>query len=400
MILLLSTLTFAEPIQNDNNQNTNTTQEQNETTEKTSEKTEPKESETESETEEPKETNISEENIEAGTEQEKQTQEENIESVEVKPLTPEEILHNLYEQWLKIDEETHRMQVQQFLQTGHYVSAKQRLDFLSQFHDGYQVQYLWAFYYELIEELQISVEHFEQLRKKLDNEEKEELDDLQIEVLFRLGVIYDDMKQYEKAQDVFKNVQKMVRRNPVSKHLLHLLIGTSQIHQGRSWRGVRKISKSFPKIPLDESTWIQSRTRNALVLELIRRSEELKFAGVNKKDRKTMINKMGLLKDAEAQVVASIQLGEVEYVLESLIQIIDGYTRLYDEVLAAPAPKELTEQQKEDYKKQTKEQAVVLLKAAHNYASKGVSFAQQTQWDGDSLEEIQQRESALRQELE
>ena len=113
-----------------------------------------------------------------------------------------------------------------------------------------------------------------------------------------------------------------------------------------------------------------------------------------------MIEKMKLLKDAEAQVVASIQLGEVEYVIKSLLQIIDGYTRLYDEIVAAPAPKELTEEQKKDYKTETKEKAIVLLKAAYNYANKGVVFAQQAQWEGDSYDEILSRQNALKQELE
>ena len=351
-------------------------------------------------TEEPSDSDATENVEEEPAEDEEGTEDEE----ESKPpeLTPEERLQNLYQQWKKIDEEAHYKQVQKFLQTGNYASASERLLYLSKFHDGYNTQYFWAFYYELTEDLELSVELFEKLNKaiEMDEDKQDWKEELRIESLFRLGVIYDDLQQYDKAQDIFKSVRKEVKGDPVSKHLLQLLIGTSQIHEGKSWRGVRKIAKSFPKIPAEDGTWIQSRTRNALVFELIRRSEEKKFVGVNKKDRNTMIEKMKLLKDAEAQVVASIQLGEVEYVIKSLLQIIDGYTRLYDEIVAAPAPKELTEEQKQDYKTETKEKAIVLLKAAYNYANKGVVFAQQAQWEGESYEEIQSRQNALKQELE
>ena len=410
MLLLLTSLAFATLEPNSTSPDSQTTeqdatvQEEEVSKEETKEEQESTEEDT---TEEPSDSDpeATEDVEEAPAEGEEDTNEEGTEEEEEsKPpeLTPEERLQNLYQQWKKIDEEAHYKQVQKFLQTGNYASASERLLYLSKFHDGYNTQYFWAFYYELTEDLELSVELFEKLNKaiEIDEDKQDWKEELRIESLFRLGVIYDDLQQYDQAQDIFKIVRKEVKGDPTSKHLLQLLIGTSQIHEGKSWRGVRKIAKSFPKIPAEDGTWIQSRTRNALVFELIRRSEEKKFVGVNKKDRNTMIEKMKLLKDAEAQVVASIQLGEVEYVIKSLLQIIDGYTRLYDEIVAAPAPKELTEEQKQDYKTETKEKAVVLLKAAYNYANKGVVFAQQAQWEGESYDEIQSRQNALKQELE
>lgn len=409
MLLFLTTLELAylEPTETPSTEETSTTETlPTESSEKASEhvETEVIQESEETSTEEgnfEKEHEDKEKEKNTDGEVEDESAETEQEEVQVE-ITEEERRNNLYAQWQRIDEEAHYKQIQKFLQTGNYPSAHERLTFLTEFFDGYNTQFFWAFYYELTEDLDLAVELFEELHKNIEaDEEKEDWkEELRIESLFRLGVLYDDLQKYDAAQNVFKEVRKEVRKNPVSKHLLQLLIGTSQIHQGKSWRGVRKISKSFPKIPTDEGTWIQSRTRNALVFELIRRSENFVFVGVNKKDRNAMIQKMRLLKDAEAQVVASIEIGEVEYVIKSLIQVIDGYTRLYDEVLATPAPRELTEDQQKEYKTKTKEQAIILLKTAHNYASKGVVFAQQAQWEGESYEQMQQREQALKKELE
>ena len=90
-----------------------------------------------------------------------------------------------------------------------------------------------------------------------------------------------------------------------------------------------------------------------------------------------------------------------EYVIKASFKIIDGYTRLYDEIVAAPAPKELTEEQKQDYKTETKEKAVVLLKSCIQLCKQRCVLAQQAQWEGESYDEILDRDkNALKQELE
>ena len=136
-----------------------------------------------------------------------------------------------------------------------------------------------------------------------------------------------------------------------------------------------------------------------LVHELIHDSERITIRG-DKRAARRLTKRMSRMVQAEQQVVAIIQLGEVEYALSGLLVVSDAYMRLYDDVLAAPPPQKLNEEQRVQYMDTVKEQAEVLREKALNYITKGIRYAEHSGWVGASLQALQQREMGILSEME
>ncbi len=303
-------------------------------------------------------------------------------------------LEKLKENWRKIPEEAHIEQVSDLQRSGNFISATQRLSFLVEEFGTSEYRYLWILNIELQEQYDDALVLYDELRS-------EELDpELDLQIAFRQAIVLDDLKRYAEAHAAFKELKRSKSLNYGDRDRINLLFGASLIHAGHPRRGVRKIARTLAKPELSNSTWMRARAHDALAHELIRRSEELVFIGSDKKDKKAVLKRMELLKRAEEQVIASIQLNEPEFVLLGLIDIADAYVRLYDDLITAPPPKSLTESQKKEYTQQLNEEALVLLKRALGYCEKGLIYADQVGWVGLAVEALKSRVASLSRDLE
>ena len=285
-------------------------------------------------------------------------------------------------------------QVAELQRSGRFDSAEQRLVFLVDFYGTLEYRYLFIVNVELQEQYEEALVGYAELKK-------EELSsELTKQVLFREGIVLDDLKRYDQAQDVFKTLLRSRDLQAGDKDRINLLLGASLIHSGSSRKGIRKIARSLARLDVTDSTWMRAKGHDALAHELIRRSEEIGFIGSDKKDKKAVVERMELLKRAEAQVIASIQLKEPEFVLNGLVDVADAYVRFYDDLIAAPAPDSLTVSQKKQYSEQLSIEARSLLEKSLNYCQKGLIYADQSGWVGVVVEELNARIASLSQSLD
>ena len=306
----------------------------------------------------------------------------------------EERLMKLKENWKRVPEEVHLEQIAELQRSGRFDSAAQRLDFLVELYGTLEYRYLFVVNVELQEQYEQALVGYAELKK-------EELSsELKTQVLFREGIVLDDLKRHKQAQDIFKKLLRSKDLQNGDKERINLLLGASFIHSGSSRKGIRKIARSLARLDVTDSTWMRAKGHDALAHELIRRSEEIGFIGSDKKDKKAVAERMELLKRAEVQVIASIQLKEPEFVLNGLVNVADAYVRFYDDLIVAPAPDYLTVNQKKQYSEQLRIEARSLLEKALDYCKKGVIYADQSGWVGLVVDELNERIIYLSQTLD
>ena len=318
---------------------------------------------------------------------------------EPEAVDPAVARENLRKLWASTTDEVHHEKIAALQRVGNHESAREVLDFLVERDPSPLNRFLLAKNFELEEDYGEALPRYDALVA-------EDLSpDLDLDVRFRRAVVMDDLSREAGAEpslgSLARKELKALRRHSAlaegDKARLGLLIGASEIHQGRARRGLRRISRAIRQLddPSDAS-WMQARARSALVRELVRNAEHLAIRGRN--DDARLKKRMKLMGDAESQVVAIIQLNEPEYVLEGLLAVADAYIRLYDELVSAPVPGELEGSQVALYKERVLEEAEFLRKKARGFYHKGVLYADHLGWKGQSRDLLEQRRDALDEE--
>ena len=194
-----------------------------------------------------------------------------------------------------------------------------------------------------------------------------------LQVRYREALVLGDLGRHREALRSFRRLRKASELSKSDRPVVDLGWGTAAIYSGgwwRTWCGVRKINRALAELPETHSALMQARDRDALVSVLLNEAEAFRF---NARRLNRQINKRSeLIRSAEMQVVAMIQLEEPEYALRG-VMLADAYLQLYDELIAAPHPKSFNAAQIALYRKRMRAEAAPIRRTALSYYTKGIN---------------------------
>ena len=296
---------------------------------------------------------------------------------------------NLHSLWAQKSEEELFVQVENFHYSGQFVEAQELLDYLLNNRFSLYAYFLWAQNMEYQRDFELAVDLYQDILK-------EDIDpDFRMDVYYRLGLAYDDWGKPKKAIKVWRRLLKSKRFPIQHRSAVSLLLGAAYIHSGAYAKGVAIINKELEQATRDQN-WMKARARNALAMVLIQQADRLIIRG--KDAQETIEKKMEILKQAEAQVITSVELNKSAYVLQGVIQMVDAYLRMYDDARSIPPPQKLRAYAENYYFQTLSQKSKILLLRAEDYAQKGWKYALRTNWQGIEREQIKQRLDALRKE--
>jgi tetratricopeptide (TPR) repeat protein len=266
-------------------------------------------------------------------------------------------------------------------QIGEYADALRYLQVLTERSDNPDYRYEEALLWELQEEYAIAAElYLALLALELPQP-------FRLNVMFRLGIVQADMGHHGAAKNIFKEIQKNDLKNH-EKIILQYAQGVTEIHAGKTRKGVRRIKKALMAANPEAGSWIEARARSALVHVLIEKSEKYTFDRPGK-TKKNFHKRSVLVGSAEEQIVVMINLGEPEYVLRSLHQLAEAYLQVSEELRLAPPPPKLDREQTILFQEKQNERADFIAERGRSYCAKGIGYADQTGFSGQIREVLE-----------
>ena len=212
---------------------------------------------------------------------------------------------------------------------------------------------------------------------------------------FRRAIVLEDIGQHQASLAQIRALTDAGEWSEDESLSLALCRGIAELSSGRSRRGIRRIEASLAALEDGRrETWMRARARSALSVYLLEEAAALELKG-NKKAARRLSQRNDLMLAAEQQVIAIANLGETEYILDGLQHLGDAYLQLHDDLLAAPAPRQLDDVQQAIYAETVASRASILSRKARMYYGKGLELADQVGWEGSARERLAQRLSRL-----
>ncbi len=218
---------------------------------------------------------------------------------------------------------------------------------------------------------------------------------LQNDVLYRSIITHNDLRNHAEARALARKLLSSPDLSPSAAPIVSLELGVAEVGMGRK-RGEKRIARTLPLLEggASEGAWASSRARFVLTRTVLEEALGYTLEG-NKKAARNLVARAGAIKAAEEQVVAIARSGEPEYALAGILALGDAYIALHDDLLAAPPPRSLTEEQANIYRQEIAGRAAVLREKAYRFYDEGVTLAARVQWIGGVTERLTRRRDAL-----
>ena len=309
-------------------------------------------------------------------------------------LEPEDPLRVLHQHLDDLSDADLFAEIASLQRAGKTADAQLRIDYMSDHGSSPALAFYGAKNAELEERFETALEGY----RAIDVADLEP--DFLLQVRYREALVLGDLGRHRESLRSFRRLRKSSELRKSDRPVVDLGWGTAAIYSGGWWRtlcGVKKINRALGELPETRSAWMQTRARDALVSVLLKEAEAVSF---NARRLNRQINQRSeLIRSAELQVVAMIQLGEPEYALRGVMGLADAYLQLYDELIAAPHPKSFSSAQVALYRQRMRAEAAPIRRTALSYYTKGINYAIQVGWEGQILEQLEHRKDALRAEL-
>ena len=271
---------------------------------------------------------------------------------------------------------------------GDFECADLRLDWLAEHEDSAAVTYQSARSLEFQERYEEAAHTYETVLLRWPDTAEA------VDAGFRRALCLDDLGR---AADALSELVLLEKRGGWSDRdalTLALAHGVAELHAGRTRKGIRHIQAALPAADArGDITWIRAKTRAALARHLLDTAAATEITG-NKRAARALKARAALINDAELQITAIARLGEPEFALAGLLMMGDAYMRLYDDMIAAPPPRRLDEEQRGIYTDMLLEQARILRTKAWRYYDEGVALAARTRWQGHIAADLRARRDA------
>lgn len=297
------------------------------------------------------------------------------------PLTLEEV-------WAQQDPAEVLTQAVAFQEVGNRQAALDRLEFLAETAPSTTVTYQHGKTLELMEDFDAALEKYEAVLDAGDVAERHS-------AAFRRIIVLEDLGRHSESLDAVRALQAEGDWSEVDEITLSLSRGISELSSGKTRKGIKRIEAGLAALAdTSESPWMRARARSALVEALLDEAAGLALVG-NKKAARRLTKRSDLMLAAEQQVIAIARLGEPEYALQGLVLLGDAYIMLHDDMLAAPAPRRLSDEEEVIYRAEVEGRVGILTAKAKNYYGEGVKLAARVGWEGAVTETLAARHDAL-----
>ena len=301
----------------------------------------------------------------------------------------DERLDNLHNLWKKQSYETLHDKAERLHFSGQFTQAQSLINFMLEHHFSAEVYFLWGQNLEYRKDFSFAID----LYKELLSEDIDPL--LALDVQYRLGIAYDDAGNPKQAVRIWSKLRRNKELPIQHKAAIDLLLGAAYIHKGQMTKGVNIITSAL-KVATKDQNWMKARARNALAMVAISQADSIDLIGWDVQE--LVKERMGLLKQAEEQVIASVHLNKTAYVLQGVIQMVDAYLRLYDDARSIATPTRIPALAEKKYFRELEKKSHTLLLRAENYLEKGVQVARRNKWKGVETRDVHERLQYVRRE--
>lgn len=121
--------------------------------------------------------------------------------------------------------------------------------------------------------------------------------------------------------------------------------------------------------------WLRAKARYVIARALLDEADATLLVGGERKVVRRLTARAEAVAAAEQQVLAVIQVGEVEWILAALLRLGDSYRALGDALVAAPVPRRLEPAEAEVYRAEVASRAENVRRKARHAWSQGVELA-------------------------
>ena len=271
----------------------------------------------------------------------------------VVPLTLEEV-------WAEQDPTEVLTQAVAFQEIGNRDAAMLRLRFLESSAPSAAVSFQIGKTLELMEDYDGSLSYYEAVLDDGDSEHAHN-------AAFRRIIVLEDVGRHTDSIAAVNALQGEGDWSEVDEVTLSLARGISELSSGKRRKGIKRIEAGLAVLePTAESPWMRARARAALTETMLEEAAGLELVG-NKKAARRLATRGSLMVAAEKQVIAIARLGEPEYALAGLVLLGDAYIMLHDDILTAPPPRRLSDDEVVIYRAEVEGRVAILSAKAKNY---------------------------------
>lgn len=217
-----------------------------------------------------------------------------------------------------------------------------------------------------------------------------------MEARYHLVTVLDELGRVDEARGVLRELTSAHDLNPDFVPVLRIHQGVLDVHDGQVARGVRLIRRGLAGVDdADRFAWAVGRGRFALLDAVADRAEDLEFAGPQRRVTRHLRQRVGALKDVEAELYRVIDTQEPEWITSALLRVGDTYAALADDLAAAPPPRGLTPDQARIYREELARKALGPRTKAWTCYDRGATFADRVGWDAPTSDTLRARRDAL-----
>ena len=304
----------------------------------------------------------------------------------------EEQAHTLEELWAQMDSEVVLDQALARREIGDFVGSTERLIHLEQRNEDALLPvatFHLGLNHELQEEYRLAVAAYQTVLAQWP------ASNVAVDASFRMAICLADLGQYSESLHIAKRMEQVGEWSPLDTLSLTLVHGIAELRKGKTRRGTKRLQSALAGLEGSaDLTWMRARARAALAMEMLKQAADYPLKG-NRRAARNLKRRAFLMSAAEKQVVAIAVLNEPEYILEGLLGLGDAYLLLYEDMIGAPPPRSLTDEQVVFYKEQVANQAAILREKAARYYDEGVGVSIRTRWIGMVSQTLLQRRDAL-----
>jgi tetratricopeptide (TPR) repeat protein len=212
---------------------------------------------------------------------------------------------------------------------------------------------------------------------------------------YRRAIVLEDLGEHQQAVAQVRELLHRGAWDERDRASLALIRGAAELDAGRLRPGVRRVQRELAALEgTEDLTWARARARLALTRALLDQAAAVEIVN-DGRARKRLVARVALLDQAMDQVIRIGHLGEPEAALAGLLALGDAYQALHADLLAAPPPRGLTEEQVTIFRQELVPQVDVLQVKAWRFYDEGVSLATRLQWQGRIAQELKERRAAL-----
>ncbi len=211
---------------------------------------------------------------------------------------------------------------------------------------------------------------------------------------FRRGICLEELGEWELALAQYKAVPTGELQGS-DLWTINLARGIAEVRVGKQAKGQRRILNALALSEGSEITWMQAKALYTLQDARLLERDQSPLEGSSRRQAKHLQERAVQISDAEAMLAQVVRLEEPEWILKGLLSLGDAYLALQEELVIAPAPRKLDEQQVAMYRSMLQDKGSILLRKAWEAYDQGLVVAGTYGVEGPVVAELAEKQAGL-----